>query len=327
MEVICIDSLDPGIYKEPPSYLNPKAEYCFADLRYWRPDSRFDNVEVVVHLAALGGVSRAAREPENIISGNCGGTARLAEVAGTWPRLRTLMLVSSFSVYGANFTYRCKSCGCERNGQRVTEDLEAGRFEVMCQQCDEGASIVPIKESATPGPMETYAASKYMQELCFRGFTRCPVYILRLSSAYGKRLRPDDGEATIIAKIAGWIRANKRPKLFEDGRQIRDFVYLGDVIETVLALISGASVPQIINVCSGDPTTLIDACHYVSNSLGKEITPEVVGRYRKGDMRHCLGDPSILRGLLGRDPVPFKEGAALVFGGDAFCSLGNRLAT
>lgn len=312
-EVICIDSLDPGVYQAPPSYLNPKAQYCFVDLRYWRPDRRFDNVEGAVHLAALGGVSRAAREPENIISANCGGSAKLAEVARSWGRLRILILASSFSVYGANYTYRCKRCGRERDARREIEDLEKNRFEVMCRQCGVEAEIVPVTESASPAPLETYGVSKYMQELCFRGFARCPVQILRFSSVYGKRLRLDDGEATIIARLAGWIRSGVRPKLFEDGRQIRDWVYVGDVVAAVLALLDGKSAPSILNVCSGTPTTLIEACNVISDVLGVDCPPQVVGGFRPGDMRHCLGDASGVRRLIGRDPMPFSEGAALAF--------------
>lgn len=312
-EVICIDSLDPGVYQAPPSYLNPKAQYCFADLRYWRPDARFDDVEAVVHLAALGGVSRAAREPENIIGANCGGAARLAEVARAWVRLRTLILASSFSVYGANYTYRCKGCGRERDAYREIEDLKRSRFEVMCRQCGTEAEIVPVTESASPAPLETYGASKYMQELCFRGFTRCPVQILRFSSVYGKRLRLDDGEATIIARLAGWIRSGVRPKLFEDGRQIRDWVYVGDVVAAVLALLEGKPAPAILNVCSGRPTTLVEACNAIAGVLRVDCPPEIVGGFRPGDMRHCLGDASALRRLIGRDPVPFSEGAVVAF--------------
>jgi dTDP-L-rhamnose 4-epimerase len=314
MEVICIDCLDPGIHHGPPGYLRPDVDYCFADLRYWTPDSRFDDVEAVVHLAALGGVSRAAREPANIIDANCRGTGRLVEAARRWGRLRTVVLASSFSVYGANYTYRCTRCGRELDGSRRTSDLEAGRFDVTCGACGTEAEILPIKESARPDPLEIYGASKYMQELCFRGFTSCSVSILRFSSVYGPRLRLDDGEATIIARIAGWVSAGERPRLFEDGRQIRDWVFVGDVVAAVQALLAGAEAPSVINVCSGAPTTLVEACGSITDALGVDCPPEVVGGYRPGDMRHCLGDPSALRALLGREPLAFKDGVRMAFG-------------
>jgi dTDP-L-rhamnose 4-epimerase len=313
-EVLCIDSLDPGIYQAPPSYLNPGAQYCFADLRAWKPDARFDDVQAVVHLAALGGVSRAAREPENIIGANCGGSARLVEAASSWTKLKKFILAGSFSVYGTNYTYQCISCGAERSGYRTREDLEAKRFDVMCLKCGRETTIVPIKETASPDPLETYGASKYMQELCLRGFTRCPVNILRFSSVYGDRLRLDDGEATIIAKIAGSIRSGVPPKLFEDGRQIRDWVYVGDLVAGVMALLKGQEAPPIVNVCSGTPTTLREASEIIARVYGKDCPPEIVGGFRKGDMRHCLGDVTAFTALIGRRPMPFSEGAVLAFG-------------
>jgi dTDP-L-rhamnose 4-epimerase len=313
--VIGLDSLDPGVHHGAPDYLNAKVDYCFADLRYWRPDSRFDDVELIVHLAALGGVSRAAKEPANIIDANVGGTARLVDFASSLGRLRRIIHASSFSIYGSNYTYRCPSCGHIGSGARRDEDMAAGRFEVACGECRTDMEIMPIAEDAAPNPLETYGASKFMQELCFRGFTTAPVNIMRFSSAYGTRLRLEDGEATIIAKLAGWIRAGERPKLLEDGRQIRDWVYVGDIVDTVLALARNrGDEPPVVNVCSGGGTRLTEACSLIAEATDSDCEPQIVGGFRPGDMRHCLGDPSALRRLLGRSPVPFSEGAALAFG-------------
>jgi dTDP-L-rhamnose 4-epimerase len=139
------------------------------------------------------------------------------------------------------------------------------------------------------------------------------VSILRFSSVYGRRLRVDDGEATIIARIAGWVSAGQRPRLFEDGRQIRDWVFVGDVVAAVRALLVGAEAPSLVNVCSGIPTRLVEACERIAEALGVDCPPEVIGGYRPGDMRHCLGDPSTLRTLLGREPLAFKEGVGMAF--------------
>jgi dTDP-L-rhamnose 4-epimerase len=315
MDVVCVDSVDPGVHRRPPAYLRGDVDYCFADLRHWVPDRRFDDVEAVVHLAALGGVSRAARDPASVIGANAYGTARLVEATAAWGRLRRIVLASSFSVYGANYTYRCPVCSRELGSSRRSHDLEAGRFEVLCEPCGMAAEILPIGDTAAPEPLEAYGASKYMQELCFRGFARCPVSILRFSSVYGPRLRLDDGEATIIARILAWIRAGRQPQLFEDGRQIRDWVFVGDVVAAVRAALERDDMPSITNVCSGVPTRLIDACERVAEVLGVDCPALVVGGYRAGDMRHCLGDPSRLRDLLGRAPMAFKDGIELTLGG------------
>jgi dTDP-L-rhamnose 4-epimerase len=312
-DVLVIDSLDPGVHHGAPSYLRSDVDYCFADLRHWTPDERFDDVEAVIHLAALGGVSRASREPANVIAANCAGTAALVDASRRWKRLRGIVLASSFSIYGSGYTYRCDSCGATRSGERDVSDLEAGRFEVKCQTCGGATSIVPITTDARPSPLETYGASKYMQELCFRGYEQAPVHIMRFSSVYGPRLRVDDGEATIIAKLAGWIASGHAPTLFEDGQQIRDWVYVGDVVATALTLIDSDGAPQVVNVCSGVPTTLLEACQLLAASLGTDVEPRVVGGFRGGDMRHCLGDAGPLTELLGRPPVAFRDGVSLAF--------------
>jgi dTDP-L-rhamnose 4-epimerase len=312
-DVIVIDSLDPGVYHAPPSYLHPRADYCIADLRTWKPDSRFEDVQALVHLAALGGVARAGRERAHVIGANCLGTARLVDALSRWSKLRTIVLCSSFSIYGANYVYRCRACGAERNGDRSEADLKEGRFEVMCTKCAGETELVPITELAAPNPLEAYGASKFMQELCFRGVGHPGLTILRFSSVYGSRLRYDDGEATIIAKLAGWIRSGHRPHLFEDGRQIRDWVHVDDIVAVALKLIDGARAEPIINICSGVPTTLVQACDAIATAMGSSCSPEVVGGYRTGDMRHCLGNPARVRALLERDPVPFAQGATSAF--------------
>lgn len=312
--VVCVDSLDAGVYRRPPDYLRSDVDYCFADLRHWQPDDRFDDVDCLVHLAALGGVNRAGKEPLNVLEANVLGTARLLHFARKWPRLKRVILSSSFSVYGSNYQYKVPSTGKLIDGHRKTSDLERGQYEVVDAESGEVAQILPISESANPSPLETYGASKYMQELCFRGFSSCPVRIFRFSSVYGSRLRLDDGEATIIAKLAGWIGSGTPPTLLEDGRQLRDWVFVGDIVDATMKVASGVGTTPVLNVCSGVGTSLLDACAYLQESLGVHCPPKVVGGFRPGDMRHCLGDASGLTSLLGRPPLAFREGVKKAFG-------------
>jgi len=312
-DVLVVDSLDPGVYTFPPDYLNEKADYCFADLRAWQPDDRCNDVEVVLHYAALGGVGRAGTEPENVITSNVGGTARLLSSMHRWGRLRMVILASSFSVYGSSYRYRCATCGETRGGERGEADLAAGRYEVYCLRCGGVATVLPLDETAVPNPLEVYGSSKYMQELCFRGFQQAPVHILRQSSVYGTRLRLDDGEATIIAKIAGWISSGAPIRLFEDGGQIRDWVHVDDSVAAALALIERAAGPPVVNVCTGAATTLLEACEATGEAMDRVADVEVVGGHRSGDMRHCLGDPAVLTELIGRAPISFRSGAKGAF--------------
>lgn len=314
--VTVIDSLDPGVWQKPPAYLRDDARYLIRDLRYGMPEDLAET-EIAIHLAALGGVGRAAREPENILEGNVMGTARLVAALRSWPNLQKVFFAGSFSVYGANYQYRVPSSGRIIGADRRPADLEAGRFEIYDEQTREAAKLIPITETATPNPLETYGVSKYMQELCFRGFSHAPVTMLRFSSVYGPRLRMSDSEATIIAKLAGAIGRGETPELFEDGRQTRDWVFVGDIIELVLRLINNqTALPPIVNVCSGRPTSLLEACKVLNDVYKKKVRPQIVGGFRPGDMRHCLGDTTLFQSLLGRTPTPFQDGINQIIGGE-----------
>jgi hypothetical protein len=75
----------------------------------------------------------------------------------------------------------------------------------------------------------------------------------------------------------------------------------------MVALLEGADAPEIVNVCTGVGTTLLDACQLIAGALGSACEPEVIGGYRPGDMRHCLGRPDVLANLLGRPPRSLSD--------------------
>lgn len=308
-EVICIDSLDQYVHRSAPEYLNPKARYCFSDLRSCDfDDPDFEGVEYIVHLAALGGVARAQREPVNVIEANSLGTARLAAFAAGQESLRRFILVSSFSVYGSNYDYRCSDCGTKTRGYRSAEQLERGLFDVLCPSCDGSSEIIPIDTNAEVNPLDIYASSKFMQELALKCLPDDKTVVLRPSSIYGPRMRYYDSESTIIAKICGWVISGETPRLFEDGLQLRDWVHVDDMIGVIVGLVEKEMWQPIVNICSGVGVSLLDACHLLADGAGVECIPEVVGGFRPGDMRHCLGDPSGMEEILGRKAIPFTEG-------------------
>jgi dTDP-L-rhamnose 4-epimerase len=226
--------------------------------------------DACVLLAAKGGVSLAAREPEMVLGNNF-----LCAVNARSPRYKRVILASSFSVYGKN-----------------------------------AESVGPYTPT---GPLEPYAASKLAQELALGDLPH--VSILRFSSVYGSGMRTSDSEATIAAKIAGWISREEPPRIFEDGLQTRDFVHVSDITATIAAILGGKPHPSTLNVCSGTPVTLLDACAAIASAMGKSVQPLVTGEKRAGDMRHCRGDASQLEALLERPSTPFAEGAREAFGG------------
>jgi dTDP-L-rhamnose 4-epimerase len=102
--------------------------------------------------------------------------------------------------------------------------------------------------------------------------------------------------------------------LFEDGRQIRDWVYVGDVVDGIIASIKSEKPIKPVNICTGITVRLGEACEHIANAMGVACTPRITGEHRLGDMRHCLGDPSRFEELIGRKPVSLKFGAQIAFG-------------
>jgi hypothetical protein len=85
-------------------------------------------------------------------------------------------------------------------------------------------------------------------------------------------------------------------------------------VDGIVRLVDGAGAPHVVNVCSGVPTTLLNACSLIARAMKVRVDTEVVGGYRAGDMRHCLGDATEFATLIGRPPLSFERGVGYVFG-------------
>ncbi len=202
--VVCVDSLDPGVHRERPTYLRADVDYRIVDLRRLR----------------AGRTASTTSRPSCIWRRSAASHARRASPPTSWRRIAPARDGSSRPRgAGPGCAASCwrpasASTGpTTRIGARGARARATGRearptSTLGASRCA-AASAAPTWRSSrsrrrrAPDPLETYGASKYMQELCFRGSTACPVSILRFSSVYGSRLRLDDGEATIIARIAG----------------------------------------------------------------------------------------------------------------------------
>jgi dTDP-L-rhamnose 4-epimerase len=103
---------------------------------------------------------------------------------------------------------------------------------------------------------------------------------------------------------------NQAPLLFEDGEQRRDFVSVHDVAEAcLLALQSPEAVGHVLNVGSGEPRSVLSVAQDIAAVLKRPLDPEITGKYRVGDIRHCFADISRAQQLLGYRPrVNFQDG-------------------
>ena len=115
----------------------------------------------------------------------------------------------------------------------------------------------------------------------------------------------------VLAIFASRLLNNKAPLIFEDGLQQRDFVSVYDVAQACrLALETPEAAGHVFNIGSGHHYTVREIARRMSNLMQKEfIEPEITGKYRAGDIRHCFADISLARRLLGYEPaVSFESG-------------------
>ncbi len=139
---------------------------------------------------------------------------------------------------------------------------------------------------------------------------------LRYHNVYGPRMPRDTPYAGVMSIFASSLAGNRRPQVFEDGRQRRDFVHVSDVARAnVMALTLPDPHQGPLNVASGHPCTLLEAATILSEAnvarTGIRLEPEIVGGYRAGDVRHVTADPMLAEQVLGFSArIPPVDGLA-----------------
>ncbi|MGA5765220.1 NAD-dependent epimerase/dehydratase family protein [Nonomuraea bangladeshensis] len=275
-------------------------------------DALLPGVEVVVHQAAMVGLGVDVADLPGYASANVYGTAVLL-AAMARHEIDRLVLASSMVVYGEGH-YECATHGHVRPGPRTVRDLELGSFEPRCPRCRAGLACAPIGEDAQPDPRNAYATSKLAQEHLAANWARETggrAAALRYHNVYGPRMPRDTPYAGVAAIFRSELEAGRAPKVFEDGRQLRDFVHVRDVARANLAAMSAPIRPGELrawNIASGTPRTVGEMAAALSAARGGPA-PKVTGDYRLGDVRHIVASPERARAELGfRAGVEFDAG-------------------
>ena len=172
---------------------------------------------------------------------------------------------------------------------------------------------VPTREDKPLQCTSVYALSKKDQEemtLLFGRTYQIPVVALRYFNIYGTRQSLSNPYTGVCAIFASRLLNGKSPLIFEDGRQMRDFVSVHDVVQAnVLAIENSGADGKSLNIGSGEPVTIREVADALSQALGVDLPAEITGKYRAGDVRHCFADMTQASRLLGYRPqVTLKTG-------------------
>ena len=225
--------------------------------------------EAVYHLAAQADVRVSVERPDFDASVNVVGTIRVLEAARP---------------VGAQLVF--SSTGGAIYGERTT----------------------PAPEDTPREPLAPYGTSKLCGEEYLATYNRLYAtnhVALRFGNVYGPRQDPH-GEAGVVAIFFGLLRGGGTPRIFGDGRQTRDYVFVGDVAQATLAAVGHHG--GVFNVGTGVETSVIDlfaACRAVA---GKDVEPEHAAA-RAGELQRSVLDPGLAAGVLGwRAETSLEEG-------------------
>jgi dTDP-L-rhamnose 4-epimerase len=297
-----------------PKYLAEEAEFVYGDVREARAVRRaLKGMDVVFHMAAAVGVGQSMYEIEHYMGTNTQGTAvLLQELLQRKQQVQKLILASSMSIYGEG-KYLCAQCGEVAPQHRSVEQLKTKRWEPNCPACGEALTPIPTDESKPLQCGSIYALSKKNQEemcLLFGRTYALPVVALRYFNIYGTRQELSNPYTGVAANFASRIMNGNAPMIFEDGRQMRDFVSVQDVVRAnMLAMESSQADGMAINIGSGEPISIQEVAAELARAMDSDLAPELSQKYRAGDVRHCFGDISAAKKLLGYAPqVRFADG-------------------
>jgi dTDP-L-rhamnose 4-epimerase len=299
-EVRVLDSLESPIHQAGarPRYLSTDVELVVGDVRNrscW--EKALVGVDAVVHLAAyqdyLPDFSRFA-------SVNDLGTALLYEVVvAKRLHLRKIVIGSSQAVYGEG-KYVCLTHGIQYPPPRQLGRLERGLWELPCPLC--GEEMLPdwTDESAV-APHNQYAVSKYAQELYALALGRLysiPTVVMRYSIVQGPRQSPRNAYSGVLRIFASRLRKGLPPIVYEDGKQLRDYVAIDDAVDATLLVLERDDVAfETFNVGGDCAITVLDYARMLGEIADVPVVPVVSGQFRLGDVRHIRSDVTKLKNL------------------------------
>lgn len=292
---------------------HPGVEFVKADIRDDEAVARaLLGVDAVCHQAAKVGLGVDIHDAPDYVSTNSLGTAALLAAMST-AGVERLVLASSMVVYGE---------GLSLDGHRTVQapprrhtDLRAGRFDPVSETTGEVLEPVEIGEEQPCDPRNVYAATKLEQELLARAWAQDGgrAALLRYHNVYGPGMPQGTPYAGVASLFRSALERGEAPRVFEDGRQRRDFIHVRDVARANIAALRWTEDPdnrggRAFNVATGVPHTIGEFAASLATAFGGP-EPVITGEYRLGDVRHITASAHRIIAELGwRPTVAFEDG-------------------
>jgi len=237
-----------------------------------------ESASMVFHMAAICSVPRSVEEPGRSWEVNATGTLRVLEAA-RHAGVRRVVYSASSSAYG-------------------------------------NAQHIPIAEDTIPAPLSPYAASKLSGETLMTAYAESygiSTLSLRYFNIFGPRQPAGSPYSGVVPIFASKVMAGERPVIHGDGRQTRDFTYVGNAV--LANLLAGRSesplIGQSVNIGSGVRFSIAELAEQVAENFGRaDLTPSF-GPPRTGDVLHSCADISLAQELIEYEPfTTFEDGLA-----------------
>ena len=298
-EVRLLDNLQQPVHlKGKPAYLNPAAEFVYGDVRDRRVlEYALTGVDAVYHFAAY---QDYLPDFSTYFEVNSVGTARIYEiiVERKLP-VRRVVVASSQAVLGEGL-YECPNHGQATPDIRLESQLRLGDWEHKCPACGEAMRPLPTPEPVI-NPQNQYALSKHSTESIAVHLGRrygIPSVGMRYSIVQGPRQSFYNAYSGAMRIFALHLFFGRAPVIYEDGRQLRDYVNIRDVVAANLLVLDDARADhQVFNVGGGKSWTVREFYDAMQAETGKSIEPVLGSFYRYGDTRHIISDITRLQGL------------------------------
>jgi len=275
--IVCLDNFATGKRENlEPFMSNSDFKFIEGDIRNITDCQKaVEDVDIVLHQAALGSVPRSIKDPVTTNDVNIGGFVNML-TATKDAGIKRFVYAASSSTYGDHPT-------------------------------------LPKVEDRIGKPLSPYAITKYVNELYAEIFSRLygiETIGLRYFNVFGRRQDPNGAYAAAIPKFIKLLINHKSPVIYGDGEQSRDFTYIDNVIqmnELAATTENQEAVNTVYNVAFGEATTVNYLVEVLKNNLSK-FDPEIAivnpihGDVRLGDIMHSLASIDKAKNLLGYDP-------------------------